>query len=116
MELQIIGFIAAAGLFVHAIYLRVCYFKHEAICLENTPHGKRFMSSALYEYELLVAEKKITYKNWGWTYFHPRKGKRYKVLICKKDYSKVNGYMLYMVHLILGGGLATATLIVDILW
>ena len=103
MELQIIGFIAAAGLLIHAIYLRICYFKHEAVCLESTPHGKHLMSSVLYEYELMVAGKKVTYKNWGWTYFYPRKRKRYKVLICKTDYYKVAGYMLYVVHLLLGG-------------
>lgn len=105
MELQIIGIISSIGLLVHAIYLRLRYFKHEANCLESTPHGKHLMSSALYEYELMVVRKKITYKNWGRTYFYPRKGKRYKVLICKDNSYKVCGYMLYIVPLLLGGGL-----------
>lgn len=33
MELQIIGIIASVGLLVHAVYLHLRYFKHEATCL-----------------------------------------------------------------------------------
>jgi len=116
MELQIIGFVAAAGLLVHAIYLRICCFKHEAVCLEWTPHGKYLKSSVQYEYELVVAGKKVTYKNWGRTYFYPRKGKRYKVLISKKDYYKVHGYMLYVVHLLEGGFFCAAIIVMEVLW
>jgi len=116
LELQIIGIIASVGLLAHAVYLRLRYFKYEATCLESTPHGKHLMSSALYEYELMVAGKKETYKNWGWTYFYPRKGKRYKVFICKDNHYKVSGYMLYIVHLLWGGGLSAITIVLEILF
>jgi len=116
LELQIIGFIATAGFLVHAIYLRVCYFKHDAICLKCSPHNKFFMSSVLYEYELKQAGKMVTCQASGWTYFYPRKGKRCKILICKKDYYKVAGYMLYVVHLLFGGGLLALDIAIDIMF
>jgi len=95
-------FIIAAVYFAHAIYLRVCYFKHEAVCLELQPLYKSPMVGVLYEYELEQPGKMVTYQNWGRAYLNPRKGKRYRILICKTDYDKVSGYQVYVVHLFMG--------------
>lgn len=69
MELQIIGIIASIGLLVHAIYLRLCYFKHEAICLEYSTSEMAFVTYPLYMYELIENGKKVTYKSSGATVF-----------------------------------------------
>ena len=102
MGICIGGLIVSLGILVHAIYLRICYFKHEAVCLEYTTNPTVFMIFPVYEYEIIEAGKKVTYKKGGKTYFYPRKGKKYKVLICKNDYNKVVGYRMYVVHLLVG--------------
>ena len=116
MGLFIAGLLFSIYYIIHAIYLRICYFKHEAVCLECLPHNKYFMSSVHYEYELKQAEKMVTCEAWGRTYFYPREGKKCKILICKKDYYKVRGYMVYVVHLLVGGVLSASTIIMEILF
>lgn len=115
MGLCIGALFVTIGLFVHAIYLRIRCFKHEAACLEYSLYGKYFISFPLYEYELMEDGKTITYKRRGKTYFYPRKGKRYKVLIYKDDHNKVIGYRMYIVHLLVGILLSVMFLTV-ILW
>ena len=115
MELQIIGFIMTVGLLVHAIYLRICYFKHDAVCLDWNPGGKSFLVRIHYEYELKQGQRMVTCETWGWTYFWARKGKRYKVLICKKDYYKVSGYRVFVVHLLVGGFFLASSIALAIL-
>ena len=112
MGVYIGGLIVAIGLLVHAIYLRICYFKHEAVCLEHSTYEKLFITFPLYEYELMEAGKKVAYKKRGETYFYPRKGKRYKVLINKDNHNKVIGYMKYVVHLLVGSLLSVMFLVV----
>lgn len=116
MGLHIGGLVVAMGLLGHAIYLRIGYFKHEALCLEHSLYGKYFMTFPLYEYELVEEGKRVTYKRRGRTYFYPKKGKSYKVLISKKDHNKVVGYMRFVVHLLEGVVLSTAIIAVLVLF
>lgn len=102
MELLIIGLLASIGTLAHAIYLKVCYMKHDAVCLEYTSSGKAFVTYPLYEYELIEEGEKVKYKSGGTTIFYPKKGKRYRVLISKKDHKKVVGYTEYIVDVCVG--------------
>lgn len=85
-----------------AIYLRVSGMKHKAVCLDYLSGWKAVITHVLYEYELIIAGKTLRYKNWGDTVFFPQKGKKYTVLISKRDYTKVSGYTKYVVYLCLG--------------
>ena len=97
--IYIVGYLMSAGLFARIIFLKVCYMKHDAICLKITGTERNFVTFVLYEYELVEKGKKVIYKSEGTTFFYPRKGKRYKVLISKKDHNKVVGYAEYIVTL-----------------
>lgn len=116
MGLYFGGLLVSAGFLAYAVYLRICYFKHQAVCLDCLYGTKSFITRPLYEYELIVAGKKRTYTNRGTTIFYPRKGKRYKVLICKRDYNKVVGYAEYVVDLCMGGFLFAVITVVLILF
>jgi len=102
MKLCVMGLLVSIGFLCYAIYLRICYFKHEAVCVECLYWSKGFTTYPTYEYKLTIAGKEVTYKNRGTTVFFPREGKRNKILICKKDYDKVVGYAEYVVHLFAG--------------
>ena len=110
MELQIIGIIVSVGFLVHAVFLRLRCFKHEAVCLEYSTSEMAFVAYPLYMYELIENGKIVTYKSSGTTIFSPKKGKRYKVLINKKDHYKVVGYREYIVDLYVGVGLFVASI------
>ena len=105
MELFLIGFWVSIGILVYAVYLKVCYKKHEAVCLEYSTSEMAFVAYPLYMYELIENGKIVTYKSSGTTIFSPKKGKRYKVLINKKNHYKVVGYREYIVDLCVGVGL-----------
>lgn len=115
MGLYISGLVVTVGLLIHAIYLKACYFKHEAYCLEYTTYEKLFISFPLYEYELIESGKTVVYQNRGETYFYPRKGKCCKILIKKNNHSKVVGYAKYIVHLVVGS-ILTVVLVLGIVW
>ena len=100
--IDIVCFLFSVGLFARIIFLKVCYMKHDAICLKITGTERSFVTFALYEYELTEKGKKVIYKSEGTTFFYPRKGKRYKVFISKKDHNKVVGYAEYIVTLCMG--------------
>ena len=101
--IDIVCFLFSVGLFARIIFLKVCYMKHDAICLKRTGSGiKGFVTYAMYEYELTEKGKKVIYKSVGTTFLFPRKGKRYKVLISKKDHNKVVGYAEYIATLCMG--------------
>ena len=100
---DIVCFLISVGLFARIIFLKVCYMKHDATCLKRTGSGiKGFVTYAIYEYELTEKGKKVIYKNKGATFLFPRKGKRYKILISKKDHNKVVGYADYIMDLCMG--------------
>ena len=99
---DIVWFLVSVGLFARIIFLKVCYMKHDASCLKITGTERSFVTFVLYEYELVEKGKKVIYKSEGTTFFYPRKGKRYKVLISKKDHNKVVGYAEYIVTLCMG--------------
>lgn len=99
MDLEIMSFIAAVGTILRLFWLRLNYTKHEAICLDYTV-GRGGITKPLYEYQLLEGDKIITYQNWGSNYFSPRRGKRYKVLINKKNPNKVLGVNVYLANII----------------
>ena len=100
--IYIINFLFSVGLFARIIFLKVCYMKHDAICLKMTPGSNAYVTHAIYEYELIEKGKKVIYKSEGTTFLYPRKGKRYKVLISKKDHNKVVGYAEYIRDLCMG--------------
>jgi len=102
MKLCVMGLLVSIGFLCYAIYLRICYFKHEAVCVECLYWSKGFTTYPTYEYKLTIAGKEVTYKNRGTTVFFPRGGKRNKILICRMDYDKVVGYAEYVVHLFAG--------------
>ena len=122
MGLYISGLVVTVGLLIHVIYLKACYFKHEAYCLEYTTYEKLFISFPLYEYELIESGKTVVYQNRGeteafdneWIDFYPRKGKCCKILIKKNNHSKVVGYAKYIVHLVVGS-ILTVVLVLGIM-
>ncbi len=75
----------------YVIYVRVTSIKHEGVCVRYWSHWMR------YEYELVIAGKTIKFENTGLSStLFPREGKRYKILIRKNNYSKVEGYSYYL--------------------
>ena len=108
MELFLIGFIVSIATLAYAVYLKACYMKHKAVCLEYSTSEMAFVTYPLYK--LIENGKKVTYKSSGTTIFSPKKGKRYKVLINKKDHYKVVGYREYIVDLCVGVGLFIASI------
>ena len=100
--IYIINFLFSVGLFARIIFLKVCYMKHDAICLEMTPGSNAYVTHAIYEYELTEKGKKVIYKSKGTNFLYPRKVKRYKVLISKKNHNKVVGYAHYILILCMG--------------
>ena len=102
MVLFLINLIGTVYFLGHAIYIRVCYTKHRAVCLDYIYGSNVFIAHALYEYDLIIAGKTVKLKHWGDTAFGLRRGKQYKVFINKKDYTKVVGYADYVVRLFLG--------------
>ena len=107
--IYIVGYLMSAGLLARIIFLKVCYMKHDAICLKMTPGLNAYVTYAIYEYELTEKGKKVIYKSKGTTFLYPRKGKRYKVLISKKDHNKVVGYAEYIRDLCMGSVLFIAS-------
>lgn len=99
MELLAIGIISFAVMLAYAIYLKFNYFKHWAICLDSSPSGS--ISHTTYEYEIIEAGEKRTYVSRGTALFYPKKGKKYRVLIHKRNYNKVVGYSAYVGDVIL---------------
>ena len=110
MELFLMGLIVSIAMLSYAVYLRVCYMKHEAVCLEYSTSEMGFVTYPLYMYELIENGKKVTYKSSGTTICSPKKGKRYKVLINKKNHYKVVGYREYIVDLCVGVGVFIASI------
>lgn len=84
MLLLVIGVLVTTVFLGNAIYIKWCYMKHGAVCLDYIIGSNVFITHVLYEYELIIAGKTVRYKNWGNTVFWVRKGKRYEVFINKK--------------------------------
>lgn len=112
LEMTYISFVLFMGLSGHIVFIKFCYFKHEAICLDwSLAYKSIFITNPLYEYILVENNKIITYRQRGSTLFYPKKGKKYKVLIRKTDHTKVMGYgwvvleicwaLFYLLYLIL---------------
>lgn len=96
----IVANIAISVLLTRVIILKISYIKSFATCLDyNT--GRSFTSFPLYEYEMIEDGVKVVYKNRGTAFFYPKKGKRYKVLIHKKDHNKIVGYSDYVSSLVI---------------
>jgi len=73
-----------------------------AVCLDYNLGGTFFSFYPLYEYEIEEIWGTIIYQNWGNDCLWPRKGKRYKVLVNKKDHDKVVAYQTITYWLVLG--------------
>ena len=116
MELTSIGLICFLGTLAQVINLKVNYFKHTAVCLGYiTGHGG-FTSFPTYEYELVENGVSMTYKNRGTAWFYPRKGKKYKVLISKRNNNKVVGYSELVGYTVLSSLLFICTAVQIIFW
>lgn len=91
------GFLGFCG---HIVFVKSCYFKHEAICLDWTLASKSFfITYPIYEYILMEKNKLVTYRRSGTTVFYPKKGKKYKILIRKTDYTKAMGYGWFVLEI-----------------
>lgn len=101
MELVVIGLISFIGVFIQVINLKFNYFRQEAICLDYSTGHYAFVSFPLYEYEIIEDGIKVIYKNEGTTLLYPKKGKKYKVLIHKRNYRKIVGYSEYIGNVVL---------------
>lgn len=88
--------IASVIMLVRVLYLKLNYFKHQAICLDYSTGHYSFVSFPTYEYELIEVGEKRTYVNRGTAMFYPKKGKKHRVLINRHNYNKVIGYTEYI--------------------
>ena len=101
MDIIFVGLIGCIGAFIQVVNLKINYFRHNAICLGYSTGHYSFVSFPPYEYEIIKAGKRKTYRNTGTTLFYPKKGKKYKVLIHKRNYNKVVGYSEYIGDVVL---------------
>lgn len=92
-EMTYLCFVGFLGVCCHIVFVKTCYFRHEAICLSWTrSYDSFFITYPLYEYILLEKDRIVTYQHSGTTVFFPKKGKKYKILIRKTDHTKVMAY------------------------
>ena len=97
--------ILVVGLY-NVLNYSINYFKHCAICTRGVNDYGNSTQYPIYEYEIIVDGVPKRYKVSGFALFHMRKGKKYKVLINKKNYRKVVDYREYVFYIIfLGIGL-----------
>ena len=92
------GFLGFCG---HVVFIKLCYFKHEAVCLDwSLAYKSIFITHPLYEYILVEKDKLVTYRRSSTTVFYPKKGKKYNILIRKTDHTKVMGYAWFVLEII----------------
>ena len=113
-ESIILGWIILLIETVSAVYLRVFYFKSEALCLGYSTGRASLVSFPTYAYELEDNGVVVKYVNRGTTIGFPKKGKRYKVLIKYNDHNKVVGYAEFVSDVVLSV-IAFAIMLVKIL-
>lgn len=97
MELYIGCFIGACILLIRAYIFKTQYIETYAICLDFTN-----ANYPLYQYEMNVNDHKIIFENYGHSFLWAKKGRRYKVLVSRKDYDKVVAYNEYVGELFIG--------------
>ena len=104
MELEFFIFLLSLAFLGYAVFLKFCYMKHKAVCLDYTRADgiSLLVTYPLYEYILLENNKIVTHRRYGVTMFTPKKGKTYTVLIRKTDHTKVVGYSEFVFYLCLG--------------
>ena len=101
LEMTYISFAFFLGLSAHVVFIKLCYFKHEAVCLDWSRASRSFFTIyPLYEYILVEKNKIVTYQRSGITIFKPKKGKKYNILIRKTDHTKVMGYAWFISEII----------------
>lgn len=83
------------------IYYKLEFFEWTAICLDYLT-GRSMAYHPEYVYELVENGETVTYKNWGFAIGFPKKGKKYRVLIKKKDHNKIVGYSEYIAYQVVG--------------
>ena len=100
LEMTYISFAFFIGLCSHIVFIKLCYFKHEATCLDwSLAHKSLFITHPLYEYILVENNKLVIYQRRGSTVFYPKKGKKYNILIRKTDHTKVMGYGWFILEI-----------------
>ncbi len=101
LDMTYISFAFFLGLSAHIVFIKLCYFKHEAVCLDWTRASRNFFTTyPRYEYVLLENNKIVIYQQCGTTVFFPKKGKKYNILIRKTDHTKVMGYAWFVSEII----------------
>mgnify|MGYP005887659229 FL=1 len=83
------------------IYYKLEFFEWTAICLDYRV-GRSMTCYPEYVYELVENGETVTYKNRGFAVGFPRKGRKHRVLIKKKDHNKIVGYSEYITYKVLG--------------
>ena len=78
------GFLGFCG---HIVFIKLCYFKHEAVCLDWSRASRSFFTIyPLYEYILVEKNKIVTYQRSGITIFKPKNVKKPKKTHKKTGY------------------------------
>ena len=114
MELEIISLIIMFICCGRIIYYKKEFFEWTAICLDYRV-GRSMTYYPEYVYELVENGETVTYKNWGFAIGFPKKGKKYRVLIKKKDHNKIVGYSEYIAYQVVGT-LMLILLVLQIIW
>ena len=101
MDIIILYLIAVIYCYGYVIYYKLEFFEWTAICLDYLT-GRLMAYHPEYVYELVENGETVTYKNWGFAVGFPRKGRKYRVLIKKKDHNKIVGYSEYIAYKVVG--------------
>ena len=101
MDIIILYLIAVIYCYGYVIYYKLEFFEWTAICLDYLT-GRSMAYHPEYVYELVENGETVTYKNWGFAIGFPKKGKKYRVLIKKKDHNKIVGYSEYIAYKVVG--------------
>ena len=96
-----IYFITLGGELVWVINLKINYFKSYGLCLDYDTSPFPFVSYPTYEYEIDEDGIIVNYVNRGTSILYFGKGKKQRILINKKDHSKVVGYREFVLDSIM---------------
>ena len=101
MDIIILYLIAVIYCYGYVIYYKLEFFEWTAICLDYRV-GRSMTYYPEYAYELVENGETVTYKNRGFAVGFPRKGRKHRVLIKKKDHNKIVGYSEYIAYKVVG--------------
>lgn len=99
-ELDIIALVFIVYLFVDACILKYKYIETVAECLGYIGGG--IVTYPLYQYEMEIQGKAVVLQSRGTAIFGPKKGRKYKVLVKKTNYTEVKAYSVYIFDIVSG--------------